>query len=82
MLSVKDICLFVIVAEKNRLLGLHVFVMFNDSYFASGWLILGSILGRSERIFPLTIQTNSGDHFSGYQVFPLVYKRLQRDADH
>jgi len=56
--------------------------MFSDSHFASGWLILGSFPGRNERISLLTIQTNSGDNFSGYQAFPLVVKRLQREADY
>ena len=68
--------------KKNRLLCLHVYGMFSDSHFASGWLILGSFPGRNERISLLTIQTNSGDNFSGYQAFPLVVKRLQREADY
>ena len=82
MLRAQDIGSVVTVVENPRCLGLHVYVMFSDSHFATGWLILSSIPGRSERLSLLTIQTDSGDHFSGYQAFPLVIKRLQCEADH
>jgi hypothetical protein len=68
--------------KKNQLLGLHVYVVFSDSHFASEWPILGSLLGRSERISLLIIQTDPVDHFSGYQALPLVVKQLQREPDH